>query len=41
MALMEDLLLKGYIDEHMDEMVKCATADYLIRLLTYCAKSDG
>ena len=41
MALMEELLLKGYIDENMDEMVKNATADYLIRLLTYCAKADG
>ncbi len=41
MALMEDLLLKGYIDENMDHMVKSATADYLIRLLTFCAKADG
>lgn len=41
MSLMEDLLLKGHIDENMDHNVKKATADYLIRLLTYCAKSDG
>lgn len=40
MALMEDLLLKGYIDENLEEHVKGATADYLIRLLTFCAKSD-
>ena len=41
MALMEDLLLKGYIDQNMDQLVKNATADYLIRLLTFCAKADG
>jgi len=40
MALMEDLLLKGYIDENLEENVKNATADYLMRLLTYCAKAD-
>ena len=41
MALMEDLLLKGYLDEDIEENVKCATADYLVRLLTYIAKADG
>ena len=41
MALMDDLLLKGYIDQNMDQLVKNATADYLIRLLTFCAKADG
>lgn len=40
MALMEDLLLKGYIDENLDENFENATADYLIRLFTYCAKCD-
>lgn len=40
MALMEDLLLKGYIDENLEENVESATADYLVRLLTYCAKAD-
>lgn len=40
MDLMEDLLLKGYIDESLEENVEIATADYLIRLLTYCAKAD-
>lgn len=40
MALMEDLLLKGYLDENLEENVESATADYLVRLLTYCAKAD-
>lgn len=40
MALMEELLLKGYIDETLEENVESATADYLIRLLTYIAKAD-
>lgn len=41
MSLMEDLLLRGYIDDNMDESEKKATADYIVRLLTYCAKADG
>ncbi|WP_455539144.1 DnaJ domain-containing protein [Terrisporobacter sp.] len=41
MTLMEDLLLKGYIDENIDEGVKNSTADYIVRLLTFLAKSDG
>lgn len=41
MTLMEDLLIKGYIDENMNERVKNSTADYIVRLLTFCAKSDG
>lgn len=40
MALMEELLLKGYIDENLEENVESATADYLVRLLTYIAKAD-
>ena len=40
MALMEELLLKGYIDKNLEENVENATADYLIRLLTYIAKAD-
>lgn len=40
MALMEELLLKGYIDENLDDNVSNATADFLVRLLTYCAKAD-
>lgn len=40
MTLMEDLLLKGYIDESLDENVQNATADFLVRLFTYCAKAD-
>ena len=40
MALMEELLLKGYIDENLEEHVKSATADYLVRLMTYIAKAD-
>lgn len=40
MALMEDLLLKGYIDENLEENTEIATADYLIRLLTYCIKTE-
>lgn len=40
MALMEDLLLKGYIDENLEENTESATADYLIRLLTYCIKTE-
>ena len=32
MTLMEDLLLKGYIDENLEENVENATADYLMRL---------
>lgn len=40
MALMEELLLKGYIDDEIEENVTSATADYLIRLLTYIAKAD-
>ncbi len=41
MALIEDLLMKGYLDENLEEKVESATADYLIRILTYIAKSDG
>ena len=41
MSLMEDLLLKGYIDEDLEENVEYATADYLVRLFTYCAKTNG
>ena len=40
MSLMEDLLIKGYLDENINKNVENATADYLIRLLTYCAKAD-
>ncbi|MCC3863407.1 DnaJ domain-containing protein [Terrisporobacter petrolearius] len=40
MTLMEDLLLKGYIDENLEENVENATADYLMRLFIYCAKAD-
>lgn len=41
MTLMEDLLVKGYIDENMNQEVKNSTADYIVRLLTFLAKSDG
>lgn len=40
MTLMEDLLLKGYIDENLEKNVDNATADYLMRLFIYCAKAD-
>ena len=40
MDVIEDLLLKGYIDESLNENVENATADYLVQLLTYCAKAD-
>ncbi len=40
MSLIEDLLLKGYLDDNLKESSNNA-ADYLIRIFTYCAKSDG
>lgn len=41
MTLMEDLLLKGYIDENLEENIQNSIADFLVRLLTYCAKADN
>lgn len=40
MTFIENLLLKGFIDEDINRNIRMNKHDYIVRLLTYCAKSD-
>lgn len=40
MTFIENLILKGFIDDDLNKNLLMNEYDYVVRLLTYCAKSD-